>query len=57
MKKRIYAGALVAFLTALTASACDGSADYYERGGGPRLVLAVHVVGTCTPVDGCGWCR
>jgi hypothetical protein len=59
MKKRILGGALVALVTTLMASACDDGGYSYERGGddydyGCRRFTSC---GTCTPVDGCGWCQ
>jgi len=61
MKKRILAGALLALFTAVMASACDDGGDgYYYAGDGRGDDYGCHrhtSCGTCTPVDGCGWCQ
>jgi hypothetical protein len=61
MKKHLLASALVIFIGALLTSACDSddSGYVYAGGGGSLERYCAHFVtcGTCTPVDGCGWCQ
>jgi hypothetical protein len=52
---RFFAGTLVASAVALAVGACgDDSSNYGYAPGGD--CSAYTTCGTCTPVQGCGWC-
>jgi hypothetical protein len=61
MKKHLLASALVVFIGGSLASACDDGDDSgYAYGGGEspaRWCAHYPTCGSCTPVDGCGWCQ
>jgi hypothetical protein len=58
MMKHLATGALLACWIALATAACDTSGDDYPQGPpqGVSACSAFVSCGTCTPVNGCGWC-
>ena len=55
--KRFVVGAALASLVALCVGACTDSSQGYSYAGGSGLDCSPYTTcGTCTPVQGCGWC-
>jgi hypothetical protein len=65
MKKHILASALVVFIGGSLAAACDngGFGTGYFPAGGTSAFHGDHrcgeqtSCGSCTPIEGCGWCQ
>lgn len=55
--RRFWIGGALASLVALCVGGCDSSSQGYPYpGGGNDLCSSYATCGTCTPVQGCGWC-
>jgi hypothetical protein len=57
--RRFWIGGALASVVALCVGGCDSSSQgygYSGGGGGNDLCSPYTTCGTCTPVQGCGWC-